>query len=216
MQSDVQTKPQPAARSVLARISKLLRYASPYRARWVAIGLLTLLTSGLALIAPWPMQVLVDNVLGTTPMGPVMSRIVRLLPGVASSNTALVFWIALAGLLLFIVSAYFDAVLNRAWLLAGQRMVYDLSVDLFAVVQRRSLLFHTRSTVGDLLGRITCDNWCVYTLIELLLLAPARALLTTAFMVALMARMDWRLTLVALATAPIMAASTIWLAPPIR
>ena len=208
--------PQQAANSAISRIAKLLRYAKPYRTRWVVIALLTLSTSGLALIAPWPMQVLVDHALGSVPMSGAMRRFVQLLPSATTSASALVFWIAIAGLLLFVVSSYVDALLNRAWLLAGQRMVYDLSVDLFAVVQRRSLLFHTRSTVGDLMSRITGDNWAVYTLIELLLLAPARAILTMLFMIALMVRMDWKLTLVALAAAPVMACSTFLLAPPIR
>src|SRR4051812_21551343 len=148
METAVLSKPHQAAPPALARIAKLLRYAKPYRARWAVIALLTLATSALALIMPWPMKVLVDHALGSVPMSPGAARVVGLLPG-ASSASGLVFWIALAGLLLFVVSSYLDALLSRAWLLAGQRMVYDLSVDLFAVVQRRSLLFHTRSTVGD-------------------------------------------------------------------
>src|SRR3954452_24118117 len=117
MEPDVPSTPRPAARPALARIAKLLRYASPYRARWVTIALLTLAASGLALIAPWPMQVLIDHALGSVPMSAGLSRVIRLLPG-AGSTSGLIFWIALAGLLLFVINSYVDALLNRAWLLA--------------------------------------------------------------------------------------------------
>jgi ABC-type multidrug transport system fused ATPase/permease subunit len=40
----------------------------------------------------------------------------------------------------------------------GQWMVYRLAGDLFAHVQRRSLIFHSKNSVGDSISRITSDS----------------------------------------------------------
>jgi ATP-binding cassette subfamily B protein/subfamily B ATP-binding cassette protein MsbA len=203
------------AKANLRSLAGMLRYARPYRAQWAGIVVLTLLTSAFALLTPWPMQVLVDHVLGSVPPPPMLVRLTRLVPG-TSETRAMIGFVVFAGLVLLLVGAALDALLTIAWVRVGQRMVYDLACDLFARIQRRSLLFHTRNSVGDLMSRVTGDSWCVYSMVEMLLLAPGRALIMTVLMVVLMARMDWKLTLAALALAPFMAGASYWLAPPIR
>jgi len=203
------------AKPDLARLARLLRYARPYRARWAGIVGLTLASSALALLIPWPMQVLVDHVLDDAPLSPLLARFVG---GIAAGHrtAALISGVVCAGVVLFLASAVLDALLTSAWVRVGQRMVYDLAEDLFARVQRRSLAYHARCGVGDMLARISGDSWGVYAVVETLLLAPARALVMTALMLVLMVRMDWRLTLVALAVAPFIAGASYWLAPSIR
>jgi ATP-binding cassette subfamily B protein/subfamily B ATP-binding cassette protein MsbA len=199
----------------LLRLARLLHFARPYRARWTGIVVLTLLTCLVALLIPWPMQVMVDHVLGTAPMPPALARVVGWIP--ASHRVGmLIAWIVSAEILLFLASALLDAVLTCAWVRVGQGMVYDLSLELFARAQRRSLAFHARAGVGDLMSRITGDAWGIYAIVETMLLAPSRAVLMTVLMTALMARIDWRLTLLALAAAPFMGGASYWLAPPIR
>ena len=69
-------------------------------------------------------------------------------------------------------------------------MVYRLGRDLFARIQRRSLLFHSRNSVGDLLGRVTTDSWAVHTAADNLLFAPLHAAITAAAVIAIMLTMD--------------------------
>jgi ATP-binding cassette subfamily B protein/subfamily B ATP-binding cassette protein MsbA len=80
--------------------------------------------------------------------------------------------------------------------------------DLFAHIQRRSLLFHSRNSVGDSLSRITGDTWCVYKVVDTLLFTPVYALLLAAAMVVLMAHIDLGLALLATAVAPFMAGTS--------
>src|SRR5947209_20304597 len=81
-------------------------------------------------------------------------------------------------------------------------MVYDVGTDMFERLQRRSLLFHSRADVGDLMSRVTGDSWCVHDLVEKSLLTPLHAVVMTTAMLVLMVRLDGTLTLVALAAAP--------------
>jgi ATP-binding cassette subfamily B protein/subfamily B ATP-binding cassette protein MsbA len=192
-----------------------LRYALKYPAAWALIIAATLGGSGLALLQPWPVQVLVDHVLGGKPMPGAVATLARWLPG-AGTVGGQVAWIAAAGLVFFLLGNLLDTVLTLCWLRAGQRTVYDLAADLFARLQRRSLVFHSRTRVGDLLGRVTADSWCVYRLIDALLLTPGQAIVGIVLMLGIMWKMDIRLTLVSISAAPVMAISSYLLARKIR
>lgn len=197
------------------RYRLLLRYAVPYWKGWVLIVLVTLLSTASGLLGPWPMKVLVDNVLDDKPMPDVLARIADLLPG-ADSAQGLLMWVAVAGLGLFALNSAFNVILTWSWIRVGQRMVYDLAADLFARIQRRSLIFHTHNSVGDSLSRVVDDSWSVHTVVDTLLFAPGHALITATAMILVMARLDLGLTLLSLAVVPFMVGASFPLGRPIR
>jgi ATP-binding cassette subfamily B protein/subfamily B ATP-binding cassette protein MsbA len=193
----------------------LLAYALAGRKGWGLIVFVMLLSSGVALLQPWPMQVVMDYVLGEQPLPEWLARFANHVPGAASPR-ALLAWSVLAGLLIFAANAAADVVLTRAWIQVGQRMVYRLAGDLFGHIQRRSLLFHSRNPVGDSMSRITGDSWAAYKVVDTLLLTHSYALVLAAGTVIVMARLDLRLTLLALAVAPVMAGSSFLVGRQIR
>src|SRR6266404_3474801 len=161
---------------------RLLHYALRERA-WLSVILaLTLAASGLAALQPWPMKLLIDHVLGTSPTPKVLGDFLQLF-SFASTPSILLATVVLGGLILFALNAGVDAGLTWAWTVAGRRMVYALAGDLFARLQRRSLLFHNRSSVGDSMGRVTGDSWCVYQVVDALMFTPGYALLTMVSMI---------------------------------
>jgi ABC-type multidrug transport system fused ATPase/permease subunit len=188
----------------LRKYRSLLRYALANRTGWALIVATTFLSSAVGLLQPWPMQVVIDHVLGGQAMPGPLARLANLLPG-ANSPRGLLLWAVLAGLLFFAAYSAVDVILTRAWIRVGQGMVYRLAGDLFAHIQRRSLLFHSRNPVGDSMSRITGDSWCAYKVTDNFLFTPAQAVVLSAGIVAVMASMDFRLTLLALAVAPLMA-----------
>jgi ATP-binding cassette, subfamily B, bacterial len=197
-----------STRSVVSRLRRLLQYARPYRKGWLRIVGVTLLSSAFALLQPWPMKVLVDHILASRPMSPVLETTRSLLPG-ASTRGGLLIWVAMAGVVVFALNILAEVVLTFAWIRVGQRMVYDLAADLFAAIQRRSLAYHARQSVGDAMTRVGTDSWVVHTIIGTLLFAPLQALLTALGMIALMAHLDVGLTLLACAVVPIIVATSL-------
>lgn len=193
----------------------MLRYARPYWRGWVLIVLVTLLSTAFSLAQPWPMKVLVDNVLGDKPVTGSIKTVVDALPA-AGSSRGLLAWVVVAGLAVFAVNSLVNVVLTFAWIRVGQRMVYDLAGDLFARIQRRSLLFHARNAVGDSMARVTGDSWAVHTVVDTLLFAPLHATMTTVGILIVMLRMDTSLTLVSLVVAPVMVASSLFFGRPVR
>jgi ATP-binding cassette, subfamily B, bacterial len=199
----------------LRKYGRLLRYAVAGWKGWAVIVALTLAGSLVGLLQPWPMQVVIDHVLGREPLGDVLAWCADFLPG-ADTPRGLLAWAALAGLAVFALRGALDVVLTRLWIRVGQGMVYRLAGDLFARAQRRSLLFHSRTPVGDLMSRITGDSWSAYKLVDSVLFTPGYALVMMAGTVAVMASLDLTLTLVALAVAPFMAGASLLMGRPQR
>lgn len=172
----------------------------------VLIGL-NAIAAGIAAVDPWPMKLLVDYALhhGKGKGGGLPPAIERLMHGVTPSG----FIIAAAGatLALFVINSFVSAGLAWTWTVAGRRMVYEVASDLFRRLQRRSLLTHARSNIGDSLTRLTVDTWSVYTVTEMLLIGPVRNVFTLATIGLVAWRLDSRLTLLALTIIPALAAS---------
>jgi ATP-binding cassette subfamily B protein/subfamily B ATP-binding cassette protein MsbA len=193
----------------------LLRYARPYLLQWIGVSVIIFASSALAVLQPWPVQVVVDHVLDNQPRPQWLARFGAISPH-GLSKAGLLAWAASASFVLYGLASLLEAVVSYSWIRVGQRMVYDLTRDLFSVSQRQSLRFHAKHPVGDSMSRIMTDSWCVFNIVESLLLAPAQAIVTTLAMVLLMLRMNPRLTLASVIVAPVISLGSMALAKRLR
>jgi ATP-binding cassette subfamily B protein/subfamily B ATP-binding cassette protein MsbA len=187
----------------------LLRYALQ---QWRGLLLLILLTSAssaLVALQPWPMKVLVDSGFGGQPLPTGWQDALDFLQ-LPLSAAVIIVSVAFARIGLFAIGSAVDAGLTLGWTVTGQKMVFRLTSDLFHRLQRLSLLFHGRRTVGDSLSRLTVDTWSIYTLTANLIVTPLQEvmLLLTVGVVAL--RLDRTLGMIALGMAPLLALSSIY------
>jgi ATP-binding cassette subfamily B protein len=189
----------------------LLRYAARRRRGWAAITIATLLSSVVALAAPLPLKVLVDNVLGSQPTPELLAW----LPG-AGTGDGLLVWVVVAEVAVFLAATALDVALTMLWLVVGQAMVFDVVRDVFARVQRRSLREHLKRPIGDTLERVAGDSWAVHTVVDELVFTPFHALVTIAGIAAIMWQLAPGLTVVSFAVAPVMAAAAVALGKPVR
>src|SRR5262249_40300790 len=131
-------------------------YLWPYR--WRVPGALApvALTSGLALLKPWPPAGAVES--GPGGEAGFWAPLARVAPALllTVSAAALVATYALLG----IVSVWN----NYTTISIGQGMVNDLRSRIYAHLQRLSLSFHNRASVGDLIYRVTADTYAIQTL----------------------------------------------------
>ncbi|MGE0702987.1 MAG: ABC transporter ATP-binding protein [Vicinamibacterales bacterium] len=202
------------ARAARAR-RRLISYAAPHRARWAAIVAASILSTGLSLLQPWPLKVLVDHVLGDVPLAGIPGAVLGLLPGAATPAGLLALVVA-ASVGIFLINSAVEWIISLEWTRVGRRMVYDLARDLFSRVQRRSLATHSRHSIGDSMSRIVGDSWSVNAVVSTLLFSPGHALLTTIVMVVVMMQLDLTLTLLALAVAPFMTVAAWAFGRPLR
>src|SRR5579862_8720621 len=171
---------------------KILRYVRPYRGRFGLALVQVLAMSGLELLKPWPMQVVVDGALGGRPP-----------PAIAGLSPIVLAALACAALALIqAASGALTVVYNWQAIGLGQRMVHDLRGQLYAHLQRLSLAYHGRQKVGDLMMRITGDSYAVQTMIMNGFLPIVSALCLFAGMVAVLLPIDPLLTAVSLSVTP--------------
>jgi ATP-binding cassette, subfamily B, bacterial len=182
------------ARPPLAR--RLFQYLRPYQAPFAfALGQVALM-SAFDLLRPWPLKIVVDNVLGVQP-----------LPfGVQATlgKPALLVVCAAALVCLQAMLAVLSYWNNQTTITIGQRMVNDLRSDLYQHLQRLSLSFHANRQVGDLLYRLTADTYAIQTLTMNGIFPVASAAMFLVGMTVVLVRIDWLLTLVALAVCPVL------------
>jgi ATP-binding cassette, subfamily B, bacterial len=200
---------------MLSRLLRLLPYA---RRRWLmlaAIVVMTVTTSATAVLQPWPMKILVDSALGDMPVPNWLTEALRAL-SLEASREALIVLAGITTLVLFALGSAFDVGLSWAWMAAGQRMVYELAGDVFARLQRLSLQFHSRHSVGDSLDRLTTDTWCVYTLVSELLVSPFQRVITLVGIGVVAWNLNPTLTLLSFGVAPVLAGSVRYFGPRLK
>ena len=155
-----------------------------------------LLLSALEVLKPWPLKIVIDNVLGGAK--PQLSWLQALPPSELLTVACLGLIVLYLGLSILQVSN------NYLTISIGQRMVNDLRSRLFQHLQRLSLAFHRRREVGDLMMRINYDTFSIQTIAMngMFPILSSLILLTAMFM--MMLRIDRTLTLVALGVVPLL------------
>lgn len=185
---------------LLVQVRRIAPYLRPYR--WRLAGALALVLGiSLAEVAkPWPLKVVVDNVLGGAPL-PWADYPESVGPGDLLAAAALVL------VLLYVTLGVLSVVSNYVTIDIGQRMVDDFRSELYQHVQRLSLRFHTRQSAGDLMYRLAADTFAIQTLTMNGFFPSVSALALLVGMLVVMARLDLQLTAVALVVCPLLAVS---------
>src|SRR2546427_12279661 len=185
-----------AMRGTLGLARKVRGRLAPYGGLFVAAVAQVLAIGFLELAKPWPLKVIVDNVIGGRPLAWPWVSALGARGLLAAACGALVGVYALLGAL--------GVSSNYATISVGQRMVNDFRSELYAHLQRLSLAFHSRRQVGDLLYRLTADPFAIQTLTMNGFFPVVTSIVLLVGMLAVMLRLDWLLTLIALAIVPLL------------
>jgi ATP-binding cassette subfamily B protein len=167
-----------------ALFRRLLHYLRPYWGSAVLAVVLLLATAGLSLVGPALTQQALDVA--------VPSRDVGLL-----GTLGLLF---LGALLLEFFFEYGGSMLT-AYL--GQRVMYDLRLQIFGHLQRLSIPYFDRHPVGRLMTRVTSDVETLNELFSAGLVTVFGDVFTLLAIMAMMLYQDWRLALVAFSVIPL-------------
>ena len=181
-------------------VAKFLPYLKAHRGQVAWALAQVFLIAGFELLKPWPLQIVIDYVLGgkPAPFGGPLGDLFSLPP-------ASLLLVACAGIVVVNLGAGALTLLhNYTTIRVGQNMVNDLRSDLYAHLQRLSLAYHSRQRVGDLMYRITADSFAVQTMIMNGVLPILSAMILLAGMLIVLFPMDSTLTLLALTVVPIL------------
>jgi len=174
-------------------------YLAPYRRTLVWLLILTALAALLGLAEPWPLAVILNEILNDTqPTG-----IVRAIFG--SDPTVWVVLVAMitARFLIIVVGNGFTVWNHFLGAKMEQNMVLDLRSDLFRHVQRLSLTFHDKRQTGALMSQINLQAAAVGNMV--MVIPPlAEAGLTLVGMLVISVLIDWQIALLAMIVLPLL------------
>ena len=200
-QSAIRNPQSEGPQSAIGLTLWMLKYALRRWPGMLAALVTMLLGVAVDVLRPWPLKLLVDNVLGGKPLPASLAPLVNSLPGESSSDGLLI-WVVGTTVALFLLGWLLSVATTYTNISFGQRMVYDLAEDLFAHLQRLSLRFHSRKSVGDSVRRVTTDSSSVSAIVKDALFPMVSALVSLCIVFAIMWGMDRELTLLALLVVP--------------
>jgi ATP-binding cassette, subfamily B, bacterial len=176
---------------------RLLGEARPYRLHLLGLFANGLLLAPLTMLAPLPLKIAVDSVLGTHPLPRFL-----IWPGSAPSRDAALA-IAVGLLIATAILRQLQVLANqglRAYLIEKQTI--DLRARVFLHAQRLSLAHHDRRGSIDAITRIEKDVRDAQSIVVESLFPSIAAAFTVIGMLVVTARIDWQLALAALAITP--------------
>ena len=192
----------PSHRTDLHIYRRLLRQAKPLWPLIAGLFLLNLLSAPLALLAPLPLNLAVDNVLGNRALPSFLRTAVP--PTIQHSKASVL--VLVAGLVIAIgLLIQLQTVVS--WIAetyVSEKLVLDFRSQLFRHVQRLSLLYHDRKGPADAIYRIQYDAPAIQWILVHGIAPFITAWCTLIGMVYITARINLQLAIVALTVAPIL------------
>src|SRR5215813_877510 len=170
---------------------RLLVYLRPYRG-YALLALVAIIAgSVLQLAQPYLMKLAID----------------RLIPArdLAGVNRLAVWY-------LLVIAAGFCLEFTQTWLLqmTGQRIMFDMRMEIYRHLQRLDLRFYDRNPVGRLMTRVTTDVDAINDMFTSGVVSIFGDVFTLAGIMIVMLTMNWRLALVAFAVLPLIVVVTQW------
>jgi len=182
----------------LKHFPRVLAYLLPYWRSAVFSGIIIVLAALISLLAPWPIQVLVDNVLDNKPMSPWLQALVG---DISAHRISLMIAVVVAGLLIAMAGDFFGILESYVNTRLELSMARDFRSQLFLHAQRLSLAFHDHRRSGMLIYAI---NFQADSVPGVVMVVPglAQSAITLVGMFWITYQMDHTLALISLTVVP--------------
>ena len=154
------------------------------------------------LLQPWPLKIVLDDVLRPHPSHASAMKIIHQLAG--TDKMAVLKFACAAVLAIAVLDAictYGEKYLTTS---VAQWVSYDLRLTIYSHIQRLSLAFHDHERTGDLISRVTDDIENIQSFIMNGLLGVLINVMTIIGMIAVMFWLNWKFTLIALSVVPVL------------
>jgi ABC-type multidrug transport system fused ATPase/permease subunit len=155
----------------------------------------------MSLAAPWPLKIVIDNVIGTHRQ----FHWIQFLIGMMGSKTRLAEFAGIATVLIAVTAGAAMYVASLFTESLSQSIGNDLRVRLYQQLQRLSLAYYDTNRVGTILSTLTSDVQTIQSFASASTLNIFTNSLTVIGMVVVMFLCRWDFTLIALAVTPLLA-----------
>ena len=172
-------------------MQRLLTYLRPYRSQVILAVVAIIGHSVLDLAPPYLTKIVIDRYIPLGDLGGL-------------STIAALYLIAL------ITSFLLECLQTWTMQVIGQRIMFDLRMELVTHLHRLDLRFYDRNPVGRLMTRLTTDVDVLNELFTSGVVSVFGDVFTLIGIMAVLVWMDWRLAIAAFSVLPLIAAITHW------
>ena len=176
---------------------RLLTYLYPYRGKAALAAVAIVSYSLLELVPPFLIKLVIDSYIPTGDLSGI-------------GIVAAVFLATLTG------SFALQYLQTSTLQMIGQRIMFDLRMQLHGHLQRLDLRFYDRNPVGRLMTRVTTDVDVLNELFTSGVVSVVGDLFTLVGIMGVLIWLDWRLALVAFSVLPLIALITQWFRSNVR
>ncbi len=188
---------------------RTLRYYAPYTGSITIALVFVLLAIGVNLLKPWPLKYIVDEVLGSGESAILQREAVY-------SRLDLLLFLCVALVMVHALWGVFNLVSNYMQVKIGLAALARARCDLFSHLQRLSLKFHDARSSADSIFRVSYDAQAIQSIFNRGFSTIFAAVVTLIGTMVIMLGLDWQLTLLALAIAPVLLYAIYFFADRIR
>jgi subfamily B ATP-binding cassette protein MsbA len=162
-----------------------------------------LVQTAMSVAGPWPLKIILDNVVGSHKLAPWLSDFLRpILSGGSKMQIAVA--AAIAAVIIAVLGAIASYIANYYTTSVGQWVANDLRIRTYHHLQQLSLSYYDSHQTGTLLSTITSDVQTIQGFASSSTLGIIVDLLTIVAMLFIMFRLNWDFTLIAVAVTPFM------------
>jgi ABC-type multidrug transport system fused ATPase/permease subunit len=173
----------------------------PYRGTLFIILLAMIVQTLMSVAGPWPLKIVLDNVIGSHKLRPWLDHLLSPLLG-DGSKMQIAAAAALAAILIAALGALASYIANYYTTSVGQWVANDLRMRTYHHLQQLSLSYYDKHQTGALLSTITADVQTIQAFASGSTLDIAVDLLTIVGMLFIMFWLNWDFTLIAVAVTP--------------
>ena len=175
----------------------------PYRGTLLIILAAMLVQTAMSVAGPWPLKIILDNVVGSHKLAPWLDDLLRpILTGGSKMQVAAA--AAIAAVLISVLGGIASYIANYYTTSVGQWVANDLRLRTYHHLQQLSLSYYDCHETGTLLSTITADVQTIQSFASSSTLGIVVDLFTILGMLFIMLWLSWDLTLIAVAVTPFM------------
>jgi ABC-type multidrug transport system fused ATPase/permease subunit len=179
-------------------INTLLR---PYRGAVLVVLLAMVAQTAMSVAGPWPLKIILDNVVGTHRLPSWLEQLLSPLLG-SGTKMQIAFAAAIAAVVIAALGAFASYVANYYTTSVGQWVANDLRMQTYHHLQQLSPSFYDTHETGSLLSTITSDVQTIQDFASSSTVDIAVDMFTIVGMLLIMFWLNWDFTLIAVAVAP--------------
>jgi ABC-type multidrug transport system fused ATPase/permease subunit len=175
----------------------------PYRGTLLVILIAMLVQTAMSVAGPWPLKIILDNVVGTHKLSPEMTHLLGpLLRGESKMKIAEA--AAIAAVVIALIGAAMSYIANYYTTSVGQWVANDLRLKTYHHLQQMSLKYYDTHETGTLLSTVTADVQTIQGFASSSTLGIIVDMFTIVAMLVVMLWLNWDFTLIAVAITPFM------------